>query len=295
MRSKNIFKLFSVMLMVMMLLVLPGCGSGSAEDQTQEDVNTDETGAYTELFEYDGLVMSVGQNYEDEESGNYMIEIHGANGSETSYSFRVEGTANGYPIHSYQSLILAAGNEAGYSYAVPTSVLKEYGIENIGRVDYRIIVNEFDMENFETGEQVYVSDTYTIKTDKYEEMSTTVTSEKTIYEGNEIKYNLILKEGQPYASMCIFAENMSKEEATVEISELYLNGEPLDIQSAAEVYTFDIEGSGSKFARLPIQNYIYDEEKMETTVIPVETLELVLTITIGDNTFTTDRLAYNKE
>ena len=283
--------LLLLMLLVLMLSACTGCSSQTDNKVTQDQISNGEQGAYTELFEYDGLEMSVGQNYMDEESGNYMIDVHGANNSDKNYSFRVEAVVNGYPVHSYQSLILASGNQAGYGYAIPTTVLREYGINDIGQVDYKIIVNEFDMENFKTGEQAFVSDTYTIKTEKYDSFDTVEISDEPVYEDKNIAYHVITEEGPAYAHMNVFAANLSDNDAEVVISEMYLNGEAMNIESTAEVYTLSLEGNNCKFAFLPIQNYEWDEEKAETIVHPVETLEIRLTITCGEESYTTDRFS----
>lgn len=240
---------------------------------------------YIDLFEYEGLYIKQGK-YELKSNGDFLIELLINNTSEYDYGIKLNNVkANNIGINTYQEFGCLANNEIGYDIRVPTSVLNDYGVENIGEVKYLIDVYELDTENLSLLDKLYTSDEFVIDVSEYE--NNELNLDEPIYDDGDIEVYLKTAEEELYTTLNLCAVNNLDEVVEISIYSLEYNDVLIE-DSQLDYYKFNIDEETKTIALFPIYNFEYDEDSQTTSKIEIESLEIELRIETESNIYYSD-------
>ena len=232
---------------------------------------------YYPIAEHENLVVSVSDKYEIGKDGNYQLAVKAENNSSKPYELILDDlSVNGYGVHSYQFLSAAPETTVEYLVPIPTSVMHEYGIVNIGEIRFRI--NVYEGDNNSIGELVETSDYFTIRTSVYNpDMDTRI--KNSVYSNNGITICLVEYDEDFSSVMDVFFSNSNDSDAIVSFDPITLNGNSLPIDGYKYIYTVRVKAGSGSFAYMPLYNFVRNEKSGENELIPVESLTLRATIT----------------
>ena len=186
----------------------------------------------------------------------------------------LESSVNGFEAHSYQTLGAVPESECGYYAAIPTTIFKNYGIEKIGQVDFRILILEDEDDDFSSADPLYTSDTFRIRTELYSEMDTEFDKDSYFYDNDGIKAQIKFMEQPTYTLLALAYENEKAGDAQIALKDVVLNGEPMNLEGYERVYNVPVNSKSVKFAFFPLYNFTWDEKTNEVIKHDVENLTL---------------------
>ena len=231
---------------------------------------------YKEVLDYNGLIIQQG-SLKLEDNNDYSLELQIENPTANDYSLMIKACVNDHVLHSYQSLGALANTEVGYYYSIPSSLLKEYGQDVIGKIEYTIEVYELNSETHENGALLFNSKPVVNEIASYTD---NLKKDDVVFSDDKVDICLKLVDKQSYSCMYIYATNKTFEDVELILKQMKINGEDSDVNSA--VYDLKIEKNNDLLALLPINNYVYDEETFEVETIPIKELTLNFDIVNGD-------------
>lgn len=232
---------------------------------------------YTELLKYDGVTVLLG-GIEEDEAGDVRFDLQLTNEDDKMYGVRINASVNDYKVNSFQTVFVTANNEVGYTVPIATHLLHEFGIENIGKINYTISLFEGDEENFTVGDLLYTTPEFEYVTDLYDIGDAIITGDA-IYnqDGFEILY-IESTDDYGYSSADFCFINHTGKEAKFIVNELKYNNEPFDLEGLPEVT--EVEVFDAAFSYIPFYNYDYNGESV--TIIPIESASVVFSIETED-------------
>lgn len=222
---------------------------------------------YYEIVNDKGIKVSQGE-YE-EYDGEISIEFEIENATDKPCALIVVPTINNYPIHSNQEFICIENENVGYFVNIPTKMLKEYGVNNINKLDYVVEIYDYDYEQ-NSRQDLILTGNGSIVFD--ESLVEDRLDRNTVYQDDAVTIDVKMQENETNTNLMLYVEG----NATIGIDRLVINGEDYDIEGYKDIYSFEVEDC--KFALLPLGNYIYDEESASVTKIEIESLEVKFNI-----------------
>ncbi len=245
--------------------------------------------AYKTIYDGNGIHLELGE-YGLDESGNFKIEIVGDNTSDKDVCYKLNTTVNGFPIHSYQMLgLMKDSNAVGYYISIPTMVLKEFGIEVIGEVAFTVDIFE-DLGTIDTGELVGAIDQpIVLKTEDYANMDTQVKTGDMLCESNGVSIYGTRIEMELYTALGMYYKNDSNEDVVVNFKSIDLDGEPLGMGGADEVFSVNVMSHGEKFAFVPLYNYEWNQETNVSTKVDIEEISVSFTVRTDKESHSTSK------
>lgn len=202
---------------------------------------------------------------------NIILTINAVNNSARDAVLMIDACVDGYDIFGYQQLGVFAENEIGYDYTIPVSLLKEYGVNEFGTLEYVIKVFEME-EDHDAGDFICKSDTVTCELGT---PSSASVNENVAYSEGGISLSCKFVEAETNTNAYLYIKNGNAADAEFDIEEVIVNGASSDY---GDFFDMHIKANDDLFALLPIYNYNYDSETYEVTKYDIETLCLVVDI-----------------
>lgn len=214
----------------------------------------------------------IAQNDVQTTDDNITLSIHTINNSAKDVVLMIDACVDGYDIFGYQQLGVYAENEIGYDYTIPTSLLKEYGLSDMGTLEYSVKVFEME-EDHDAGSFICSSDVVTCELGT--PSSTLIGDEHVVYSEGDISLSCQFVEGVSNTNAYLYIKNNNVTDIEFDIEEVIVNGVSSDY---SDFFDMHVKANDDLFALLPIYNYNYNEETYEVTKYDIETLSLIVDI-----------------
>ena len=247
------------------------------KDKLQETYVDD--GGSKVIYDENGLTISQESCYV--ENDNYILSIYGNNQTEKDVYLKVDATVNGFDIHSYQTLGIFAENGMGFDITIPTDMLKEYGINDVGVINYVVNIYEADIENHNIGDLIDKSDICEISIS--DSVDTDINKGDCLFDENNISVYAKLKDGSFNTNAYLYIENTNDVDAVISINSVNYNGTS-QAYDADDSFVVNLKANSNKFVLIPIYNYEYDENTQSTSIVDIESLNIDTSIVINDVT-----------
>lgn len=221
------------------------------------------------IIDHEGISVSQESCYKD--GDNYILSLYANNHTDKDIYLKVEATVNDFNIHSYQTMGIFADNSVGYDVAIPTAMLSEYGINNIGKIDYVVYLFEADIENSKKGELLYKSDSINILNNA--DFDSEVIKDSVAYNDNGINVYVKYSEADINTNLYLFIENENNEDVVLSILNANINGEEQSYE-IEDSFKVNLDANSNKFLLLPLYNYIYDETNQSVKKYDINSLTI---------------------
>ncbi len=239
---------------------------------------------YETILDSEGIKLEMGDYYEDED-GDFIVEIRGQNNTENDVYYSLDPTVNGFSIYSSQTLSLPSGGDVmTYFTIIPSSILKGYGINNIGEVKYTIDVYEDNEDGFQI---LSTDDPVVIQTDLYYVRDTRLILNTPLYEKNGITIYGKRDEADTYTGLMMYYMNDTENEKAFSLNKLVTDKSSLDVESYNEAFTVVVEPGETEFVYIPLYNFEWDESTGITTKKEISTIKAAFDIYDGKKVITT--------
>lgn len=241
---------------------------------------------YVTVLNYEGVTVQQG-SCKFNDSGDYNIELLTNNSTDDGYAIKVTDLyVNGYNMHTYQEFGMVPQNEVGYTYNVPTALLKEYGIEDIAYITYVVSLYEYDADNYVKGDYITESERQEIGVGSAGMENWNLN--EPIYADEDIEVYCKLIEYDYYSALGMMFVNNSDEDIDIEFVDITFNDTSAELVD--NVYSGKVDVGNRTFGIYPLFNYEYDSETYEVTKNDIETLSVVLRMYTDSYDFTSDVL-----
>lgn len=221
------------------------------------------------IIDHEGISVSQESCYKD--GDNYILSLYANNHTDKDIYLKVEATVNDFNIHSYQTMGIFADNSVGYDVAIPTAMLSEYGINNIGKIDYVVYLFEADIENSKKGELLYKSDSINILNNA--DFDSEAIKDSAAYNDNGINVYVKYSEADINTNLYLFIENENNEDVVLSILNANINGEEQSYE-IEDSFKVNLDANSNKFLLLPLYNYIYDETNQSVKKYDINSLTI---------------------
>ncbi|MDO4940404.1 MAG: hypothetical protein Q4E33_01770 [Erysipelotrichaceae bacterium] len=218
------------------------------------------------ILDSNDIVIS--QNSVQLQEDDISLEIYAVNNLPRDIVLTIDANVDGYDIFGYQQLGVYANNEIGYYYSIPTSILKTYGIDEIGKLEY--VVNVFEMEeDHDAGDFICKSEPATYELGVAS--SAQVNNDSIVYNDNGIELSNQFVEASSNTNAYLYIKNNNATNIEFEIDDVIVNGV---VNDYSDFFEMVIKANDDMFVLLPIYNYNYNSETNEVTKYDIETLSL---------------------
>lgn len=237
------------------------------------------SGDSIELFNQNGIVIKQNECYINE-NNDYVINIDSENNTDNDYYLMLCATVNGHLFHSYQTLGLSSNNSIGYDIQIPTSMLYEFGIDEIGKLEYVVKLLDSNYQLITTTNAQTVLDNGNYQSD--------VIKDNVIYDDNNVTISYkIVNDNELYEKLYLYIENNNSIDITFFPHTMVVNGEEndYDMDGAFEI---NVPKNSNIFALIPIYTFTYDDESQTATSFTVDSLNMLADLIIPDQVFRTD-------
>lgn len=237
-------------------------------------------GETIEVLNKEGIVIK--QNDVQKKGNDYSISFDITNNSDEDIYVRLLPNINGHDIHSYQLVGVKKKDNIGYDLTVTSSLLLEFGVKNINSIDYELEVYKADLEKNKEGERLFISDKQSIKINE-EELDEKLVLDNPIFEAKSLKiYSKIVK-GSINDNLYLCIVNEGNKDCEIVVKGIEMNNNYTDY-SEGDYFVINVPSKNDKFALIPIYNFEYDEASQTTKTIEIESLNLAISVKVGEET-----------